>query len=102
MAKENDIRLERETTIVFNEAEDLASVWSASPVFQRRMARLGVQPSESAARERGIVSCWYNVPRSWIRIRPPIQRQLTEEMRLKMAETARRTFSKRPHQKKDN
>ena len=100
MAHMTDINLERETTIVFNEAEDHASLWSASPLFQRKMERLGIAPTRIAERERGQISCWYEVPRSWIKVKLPIRRQLTEEQRNKMADTARRTFSKRlgqPH-----
>ena len=90
-----DLQLEQETTITFNDGEDEAFLWSASPTFQRRMKKLGVEPYKVAVRERGQQSCWYKVPKGWIRVKPPMQRQLTEEQRRKMADTARRTFSKR-------
>ena len=92
----SDLKLERETTIVFNEAEDEAMVWSASPSFHRKMQKLAIEPYKTATRERGEQSCWYHIPRVWVRISRPIQRQLTEEQRQKMAETARRVFSKNP------
>ena len=90
-----DLQLEQETTIAFNEGEGEAEVWSASPSFQRKMKKLGVEPYKTAGRERGQQSCWYRVPRRWIRIKPPIQRQLTEEQRQAMADRARSTFTKR-------
>ena len=90
-----DLQLEQETTIVFNEGEDTAEIWSASPSFQRKMTKIGVMPYKMASRERGQQSCWYTVSKRWIRVKPPLQRQLTDAQRQKMAETARRTFSKR-------
>ena len=91
-----DLQLEQETTIAFNEGEDNAEIWSASPVFQRRMKKLGVEPYKTTDRERGQQSCCYSVPRKWIRVKPPLQRQLTEEQKQAMADRARRTFTKKP------
>ena len=46
--------LERETTIVFNDAEEKAMIWSASPNFQRRMAKLRIEPNQRDGEGR-----WY-------------------------------------------
>ncbi len=90
----SDLKLEQETTIVFNEAEPLAQIWSASRSFQRRMEKAGIPPTKTAPRERGALSAWYEVPRKWIRVRPPIVKQITEEQRKDMAERARVRFAR--------
>lgn len=91
----SDLKLEQETTIVYNEAEPDAMLWSASASFQRRMAKLGIMPYKTAPRERGAQSAWYRVPRQWIKVKPPIAKQLTEEQRQKMRDTARSRFAGR-------
>jgi len=66
-----DIQYERETTIVFNEAEPKAYVWSASPLFQRKMKKCGIESHKEAEGERGRTSCWYLVPKTWVKVKPP-------------------------------
>lgn len=91
-------REERETTISFNEEADLALVWSASPKFQRRMARLGIEPysKKPMLEEGGKVSCYYNVPKSYVRIQQPRKKlNLTDEQRKARGEAMRVRFTKR-------
>ncbi len=57
-------RLERETTITFNEAEGDAIVWSASPVFQRRMEKRGHRFTRQQSGGR-----WYKVKKTLVSIR---------------------------------
>jgi hypothetical protein len=97
-----DLRYEQETviesddaTIRFNQAESIAYVWSASPIFQRKMKKLGVEPTKTAPRERGWLSAWYEIPKIWVRIAKVKKRQFTEEQRQTMADRARRAFSKK-------
>ncbi len=87
-----DLQYERETTIVFNEAEDKARVWSASPIFHRRMAKYGILPTKTSERERGEQSCWYEVPRSWVKVKPKVQREITLEQRERMSRLASERF----------
>ena len=70
-----DIQYERETTITFNDGEDEAAIWSAQPKFQRKMGKLGVSVLKSSSGDRGRVSHWYRVPKSWIKVKPPITRK---------------------------
>jgi predicted secreted protein len=64
-------RLERETTITFNEAEDTATVWTASPVVHRRLAKRGIMPmQESQGASPGEASWSYQLPKKWVRIYP--------------------------------
>lgn len=88
-----DLQIERETTIVFNESSEPCMVWSASPVFQRRMAKLGLEPKRIGKRERGEWSGWYDIPKDWIKIRPPRVVQLSDEERARRAERARQRFA---------
>lgn len=85
------LRYERETTLVYNEEEDLAMVWSASPTFHRHMERIGVEPYKVDNRKDGERGCWYKVPKTWIIVRPPIRRTLTQEQRIATAERLRRS-----------
>ena len=43
-------RFERETTIVFNEADDAAYIWTASGVVYRHMIKRGYYPTEDGER----------------------------------------------------
>ena len=84
---------ERGTTIIFNEGESVAMVWSASPVFQRKMASLGVDPYRQEARAKGKreeKSYWYMVPKRWVKISPPRRSSpLAPEQRKQLAERMR-------------
>ena len=65
---------ERETVIVFNEAEDSATVWTASEVVYRRLRRLGYFPIED--RER---SASFEVPKNEVRLpRPKAKRRISD------------------------
>lgn len=91
-------RIERETTIVFNEEEGHALVWSASPVFQRRIEKLGVPAYKTESRgEAGVAeSRYYKIPKPWVKIRLPHKTpDLTDEQRKARAEATRARFSKR-------
>ena len=65
---------ERETIISFNEAEDSATVWTASEVVYRRLRRLGYFPIED--RER---SASFEVPKNEVRLpRPKAKRRVSD------------------------
>lgn len=64
-------RLERETTITFNEAELDAIIWSATPSIQRRMKRIGFKPYRKSGD-----GLWYKVPKKLVQIRKPYQHLL--------------------------
>jgi hypothetical protein len=89
-------REERETTITFNEEADLAFVWSASPKFQRAMAKLGLEPYSKKSIEGGLgVGCYYNVPKSYVTIKLPRKKlTLTAEQRKARGEAIRVRFKK--------
>ncbi len=72
---------ERETVISYNEADSLASIWTASEPEYRRLKKLGYEPVED--RER---SAWFEVPKKCVSIRKPVA---TSEKQLKALERAR-------------
>lgn len=81
------IAIERETTVTYNAEEDVACVWSADPVFQRRMEKLGVEPCRVDRRGEHGESRSYRVPKKWVKVKPP--RQLSPEQLATSRENAR-------------
>jgi hypothetical protein len=65
-------RHERETVITFNEADEIASIWTASETIYRRLKRLGYTPTEDNDR-----SAAFEIPKKHIRLPRP-QRRLSE------------------------
>lgn len=73
---------EQETVIVFNAAEPEASIWSADPAFQQRMARIGIIPTYQARGAKGNEeesSASYQVPKQWVHVARP--RRITVNQR---------------------
>ncbi len=79
--KGQGIRQERETVIVFNEADDSASIWTASERVYRRLKKQGYVPVEDTER-----SAKFEVPKKRVSIRKPIS---TSNKQLKALERAR-------------
>jgi hypothetical protein len=91
-------RIERETIITFNEEEDEAMIWSASPTFQRKIERRGFTHYRASTRDGdgGVESRYYRVPKRFVSVRP-LRRmpELTEEQRQVRSDAARERFRKR-------
>lgn len=67
--------IERETIITFNEAEDLAEVFTFNSALRRRLAELEqMRPADVIQTDRddtdGQVSVTYTVPKGWVKINP--------------------------------
>lgn len=91
-------RIERETTMTYNEEEEDALIWSASPTFQRKMEKMGIPHYKSGMRDGLPVeeSRYYRVPKSWVKVRLPRKMpELTEEQRKERADQTRARFTKR-------
>lgn len=89
--KECRTRLEQETSVTFNESEDHAVVWTASPVTLRKFAKLGLQP----VRVDSPTAKAFHVPRNWIAIRAPKKMNMTPEKRQALADRMRNISQKR-------
>src|SRR5262249_27104149 len=82
------IKSEQETTITFNEEEADMLVWTASPRFRRWMVQVGIEPYKIDRGHLGADesedSCWYHIPKEWLRIRP--RRSLSDAERARLRE----------------
>lgn len=71
-------RLEQETIITYNEAEQTASIYSYNKAMHNKLERLEKERPEDCRVERvypdGVKE--YQVPKAWIKVVPP--RQLSE------------------------
>ncbi len=75
--KGQGIRLERETTITFNEVEGTASIWTASEPMYRKLKKLGFYPVEDRDR-----SATFSIPKKCVSIR--MQVVISEERKAKL------------------
>ncbi len=83
--KAKGIRLERETTITFNEVEDTASIWTASEPMYRKLKKLGFYPVEDRDR-----LATFEIPKKCISVRKPkILSEKQRAMSLKSLQAAR-------------
>ena len=92
-------RIEQETTVSFNDEEQVAQIWSASGVFQHRMERLGIVPLKMATRPDGGKNCWYEVPKQWVKLRKP--RERTEEQKWADIEKGKRLAAASARRRQD-
>jgi len=79
---------ERETVIIFNDGEDTATVTSSQSTVWTKMARRGVEPDQVEKMGGRVVTKFFTVPKSWIKIAPP--KRVSESQR----EAARVTLKK--------
>ncbi len=98
-------RIERETTITYNEEGDDALLWSASPLFHRKMTRLGIAHFKAGKRDGLPVDelRFYRLPKTMVKILLPRKvKELTVEQRAALAEQARVRFSRPRSPKQSN
>jgi len=87
-------KLERETIITFNEAEDFAIVFTCHEPLKRRLAILATKrPKEiHLLRSTPHGSVEYRMPKDCVRINMP--REISDEQRVKLAAQAKERFGK--------
>jgi len=79
--------IERETIVNYNQAEDIAYVYTCNPLWWRHFADFGVEPVRVHGEGRGVYAKDYEIPKNWVKPpRPP--RRVSERQR----EAARRTM----------
>lgn len=66
---------EKETLVRINDAEEEVEIGTRHKRFKSRLKKLGVELRDDQAGY-----CWYQVPKSWIRIVPP--RKVTENQKI--------------------
>ncbi len=74
-------RIERDTTITFNEEEETAQIWTASGSVYRRLRKMGYCPSEDNER-----SSSFKVPKKCVSVRKP--KVLTEKQKTNLTKRA--------------
>ena len=79
--------MERETILLFNEAEPTASVYTFNPALQKQLAALcRTHPNQVSMTYKGSQGAIdFQIPKKWIRIVPPriltpAQREVIEKM----------------------
>lgn len=88
--------IERETIINFNAAEDTAEVYTADPVYIRKLDKLCEQfPDtykfmEELSSMRRRESKTYSMPKRLVKFRSPVTREISEEQREALAERLRK------------
>jgi len=65
--KGKGIKQERETVIAFNEADDSASIWTASEPVYRKLKKQGYIPGENDGR-----SATFVIPKKCVSFRKPV------------------------------
>lgn len=76
---------ERETIINFNEEEKVASVYTYNKSLRNKLNKLvGVNPDIHVIRSSDEMS-EFEVPKSWIKVSPPKQVNLSDEQRAAIA-----------------
>ena len=65
---------ERETTIVYTQADITAQISTTDIRLIHRLTRLGVHPDRTISQYGHVIEAEYTVPRSWVRISPPRRR----------------------------
>lgn len=82
----NRSRLEQETIILFNEAEDTAEITTYNGRLSRRMAELREQLPEQVHPIEGRGTTAFRFPKAWVKINPKRTIELTEDQRTQAGE----------------
>ena len=90
------LQIERETIVLFNEGETMATVETCSPALQRRMDAFCAKSADCCLLHEDEHAKKYRCPKSWVKVQMP--RQLTEEQRQKLRERALNTLQGGKHE----
>ena len=90
--------MEKETIIIYNEADPSAEVFTYNSTLQRRLAALEQQRPQEVTRTArddtdGQTSVTYTLPKTWVKINPPPV--LSEKQREARRAAAKRMFEHR-------
>ena len=77
---------EKETIILYNNADDTASVFTYHTTLQNKLNDLVGKNPDIKITDQGEEWVRYEVPKSWIKVNPPRKRDMTEEQRAAAAE----------------
>lgn len=75
---------EKETVILFNEEEKVASVYTCNQKLKNKLSKLCCDYSEITLDKQDDISMTFTVPKKWIKVSSP--RKVSEEQRQKASE----------------
>ena len=78
-------QIEQETAIVIDPLTKRASVYSCIPSTVKKLYKLA-DHEEAKLELDNQYGLMISVPQNWIKIRPPVKRQLTDEQKVALAE----------------
>ena len=91
--------LERETIICFNEAEDLARVYTFNTQLINRVRSISQRTGVKVdIKDEGYGEVQFYIPKKWIKVRAPFKKNLSEEQREKL----RKNFNEKFHKEAAN
>lgn len=86
---------ERETTVNIYATDNMMSVYSSDPVMLGKLFTLAEQHPDDVKVERADqYGATVILPQKWLKIAPPIKRNLTDEQRAEMSARAKKQFAK--------
>lgn len=91
-------KYERETIILFNDAEQTATICTANKSLQNRLDRFCSENQTIYVVSEDEPFKKYNLPKKWIKVNMP--HKISEERRAKLAEMGRRNLAK--HRTEEN
>lgn len=83
-------RYEQETVINYNQEEDYAICYTHDAKLMRKLDKMCSKSSIITVKNEGEGSKTYTFPKKWIKVQFP--REVSEEMRVKLADRARANF----------
>ena len=81
---------EKETIILFNDAEEMAEIYTCNSAWKNKLDKLCQNTKEITLLKEDKHSKTYNFPKKWIKVKRP--RVLSREKRTELAERARQNF----------
>jgi hypothetical protein len=89
--------IERETIINFNQAEDVAYIYTCNPKWWRLFEKMGVIPTVTHRDSKGeIYANEYQIPKDWIKApKPPKRMRFTVAQKQACGERLRKARMKR-------
>lgn len=88
MAKITIPRIEQETTITYNQAEEEADLFTAAAPFWRKLERRGYKSYKEDKVSGEVIGKWFRIPKSRISIRSSRERILSPEQQASLSTRA--------------
>lgn len=91
-------KYEKETIIIYNEAEDTACVYTCNEKLRNKLEAFSKSSTECVLEKQDRISAEYKLPKAWVRINK--SRQYSDEAKQAMSERAKINLSRKGGKKK--